>query len=508
MKALSRFVCCAVLIGALVPASALAAPKSAERRVTKYSDKGTAITSAARTLAVVADTYEPDDDGPGQTITSANMPLNQNRAIGTDDIDIYTLTGTPGTKYTFEAVADIDTDTIIYVYDYDTGEVLGWFDDRSDVDYSAAGSWTASTGCKKVIIEVSAYGTGPYTMNMTATSRSVRAAKVARIEGANRFAVAVNTAKAIYGTTWKKSTGAQVSDVIVVCGEDRAMADPLAAASLAGWYEAPLLMTNTATLSGDTAAAIKSVRTANGGKVTIRVIGGTGSVSPAVYSKLNALKGTGKIERIQAANRYDLAAVIADRLDTLMFAAYGEHPSEVYVANGQNPLAFYDALAASGMCYAGNVPLLLTQNTAVPASTKSRIKGKFSSSYVVAVNGTKYMPKNVYDGVLAEERMVFGTGADRYVAALDIAQWGFWSYYGSQSQLIVVNKLPDALGAGTFAGAKGGVMLYTPLAGPSGATASFLTDRKSMVDVATVFGGTGSVTAAGKTKVSTLLNTP
>jgi len=516
MRGVLRIAVCAVLIVAIAPTYALATPKGDARNQhvsVMFAEKiATAKIAALAAEALPADVYEYDDEWPGQQIADANLPLLQDRTISntvdTPDIDTYLLTATPKTRYTFETSGTIDT--MITVYDADSGEVLAWFDDKSAADLSSIGSWTANTGLTQVVIEIStpdldpATSNGSYKMSITKSPNTVNPASLQRIDGLNRYAVARNAATAIYGSTWKKSNGTQVSDVIVVCGEDSAMADPLAAGSLAGWYEAPLLMTAKLSLPADTLAAITAIRNANGNKVNIHVIGGIGSVYPAVYTKLSALKGTGTIERIEAGNRYALAAKVAQRLDTLYFAAYGEHPFEVYVANGQNPAAFYDALAASGYCYRWNAPLLLTKNTSAPAETLAEIDGRFATSTIWAVNSSTYMPNSVYDDIFAQDRMSYS--ADRYQSALDIAQWGLFTYASSQDQLVVVNKLPDALAAGTYAGAAGGVMLYIPATGPTGATATFLTNHKSTVSGAAVFGGTASVTAAGYNSVYSKLN--
>lgn len=496
MRRLLRIACCAVLVGAIAPSSAFAALGSAG--------------PGAYSLASALDSAEPEV-WPGKPI--AVFPYSEDRAIENSlteiDFDSYTLATTPGTQYTFETTGKVDT--VIAIYDANGERVLAWFDNKSATDLSSLGKWTATAAQPQVIVEISsAYAddpttqNGPYRLSVSASPNTIAAATIKRIDGANRFAVARNAALSIFGTGWKKPGGGQVSDVIVVCGEDSAMADPLAAASLAGWYEAPLLLTNKLSLPSDTSAAITAIRKANKGAVNIRVIGGKGSVTPAVYAKLSALKGTGKIERIEAANRYALAGKIAERLDTVYYAKYRVHPDEVYVANGQNVAAFSDALAVSGFSYKWKFPLLLTQNTGVPAETKALINGRFAKSLVWAVNGPKYLPENVFGAISAEDRMT--ASSDRYQAALDIAQWGLTGFTASQQQVVVVNKLPDALAAGTFAGANSGIMVYAPATGPSGATATFLSTRKSAVSRATAFGGTASVTPAGLTQIGALLN--
>ncbi len=520
MRGFIRVVCCAVLIGTLVPTGAFAAPKSEVRAL--HRDRIAAAKAAGRinpagiSLAAYVDAFEPDDEGPGQRVggsTGLSLPLAQSRALqpsGSDDEDVdnYTLSGAVGTMYTFETTGTLDT--AITLYNEATGEVLAWNDDKSEADVSSRLTWTATSGVKTVVCEISGWGKdGAYGMKISAASSTVRAASLSRIWGKNRMAGAVATAKAIYGPTYKKSDGSPVTDVIVVCGEDKSIVDSLSAASLAGWWEAPLLMTYSARLPVETSNAIKAIRAGNGGKVNIHVLGGTAVVPAAIYSKLSGLKGSrGKIERIAGKNRYALAEKVAYRLASLNV----NDPNagfDVFVANGENPKAFFDALAASGYCYSLNAPLLLTRNTSVPTETKRALQSTaYSDAFVNPVNGTKYMPASVLNGIYAfdEDRLVTPTGTDRYLAAIDIAQWGFYTFAATQDQVVIVNKLADALAAGTYTGATGGVMLYTPVAGPTSVTATFLSDRKSTIRDADIFGGEVCISAAGYKKVGTILN--
>jgi len=384
MRGFIRVACCAVLIGALVPTGAFAAPNTDVRdlhRAAIAAKKSPGISPVGAVLAVYTDAYEPDDERP-QLITDANLPLAQSRALqmwGPDqlDLDNYTLTATTGTMYTFETTGSHDTR--ITLYNAATRDVLARNDDKNTPQGPSFLQWTATAGVTEVVCEISDWGwaDGPYGMEISATPGGVRAAGLGRIYGANRMAGAVKTATAIYGTNYKKPNGMPVTDVIVVCGEDKAIVDSLSAASLAGWWQAPLLMTASAGLPVETANAIKAIRTGNGGKVNIHVLGGTSVVTPGVYSKLSSLRGTaGKIERISGVNRYALSEKVAVRLASLMYADpyVDSYPYEVYVANGENPASFFDALAASSYCYSWNAPMLLTKNTSVPAETKRALQ--------------------------------------------------------------------------------------------------------------------------------------
>lgn len=521
MRGFTRVVCCAVLIGALVPTGAFAAPKSDARdlhRARLAAEK----TGTVRTVAGIspagafADAFEPDDTFPGQPVPAPQplKPLVQNRALQFtstlgEDLDNYTFTTAPGTMYTFETTGTLDT--VITLMNAANGEVLAWADDRSATDASSLLRWTATPGVTKVVCEISGQGwDGAYGMKISAATNTVRAAGLSRIWGINRAAGAVATAKNIYGSTYKKAAGTPVTDVIVVCGEDKSIVDSLSAASLAGWWEAPLLMTYSGGLPNETIAAITAIRKGNGGKVNIHVLGGTTVVPPAIYAKLSGLKGSlGKIERIEGVNRYALAEKVAYRLANLMKAdpKVAVYPSEVFVANGENPAAFYDALAASGYCYSWNAPMLLTKGGSVPIETaRALLSAGYIDAVVNPVNGPTYMPASVLGGIYAYDDQRLTKSADRYQASIDIAKWGLYTVSASQEQVIVVNKLADALAAGTYAGATGGVVLYSPFAGPTSATAKFLTDRKSTVNNAAVFGGELCISKDGYNKVGTLLN--
>jgi len=518
MRGFIRVACCAVLIGTLVPAGAFAAPSTDAREGHKAriaAEKTRAITPAGAVFAeLAADAYELDDEWPGQVV--GGLPLEQDHtllltpeSVQDEDIDSYTLNTVPGTQYSFSTSGTLDT--VITLYNPETYEILGWNDDQVDGNLAANLVWTATADVPQVVCEVSGWAKdGSYRMQINATPDSVRPAMLGRISGNNRIAGAVATAKAIYGTGYDKFDGSPVTDVIVVCGEDKSIVDSLSAASLAGWWQAPLLMTYSSKLPSETSKAISAIRAGNGGKVKIHVLGGTSVVPAGIYSQLSKLKGSGgSIERISANNRYALSEKVAMRLASLMKADpdVAAYPYEVFVANGENPAAFFDALAASGYCYSLNAPLLLTRNATVPAETKRALTSPaFVDAWVNPVNGSKYMPASVLKGIYATDADRLTTSSDRYLAALDIAQWGFYTYSATQDQVVVVNKMADALAAGTYIGATGGVMLYAPISGPSGATALFLSDRKSAISYADVFGGEVCISAAGYNKVGTLLN--
>lgn len=299
--------------------------------------------------------------------------------------------------------------------------------------------------------------------------------------GANRYDVALNLA-----STLKPSLA--YSDVIVACGEDRATADPLGAAALAAAYECPVLLTPTAKANAGTLAAIKQMSAANGGRINIHVVGGTSSVPVAVYNAYATAKGAGTIERINGANRYDLAAQIAVRTRSVL-ASKGKSCPGVIVVNIENPASFNDALAASPISARAHMPLIGVRTGAVPGEAMAAM-AQFGSVPRYALNGA-YLPAGTR--AAAGAGAVIANSPNREIAAVDIARWGVANGFVTYRNVGLANKLSDALPAGAFIGQMDGVLLYSNAAPLSPTTAAFLPQIKSGVFTGWVFGGTATI---------------
>ncbi|MBD3784264.1 MAG: N-acetylmuramoyl-L-alanine amidase, partial [Micrococcales bacterium] len=144
-----------------------------------------------------------------------------------------------------------------------------------------------------------------------------------RLAGSNRYAVAVATSRVENPTS---------RTVVLVNGTEQAVADALVAAPLARHLGGVLLLTYGSTLAPETAAEIT-----RRGATTVHVVGGEGSVSPAVVAQLRSL-GVTTIERTGGADRYEVAAGVAHEI-----APAGS--SAVFVAGGT---AVADGLGVSG----------------------------------------------------------------------------------------------------------------------------------------------------------------
>lgn len=307
-------------------------------------------------------------------------------------------------------------------------------------------------------------------------------ASVVRLAGRDRW----ETAVAIASDTFPGWAG--VKDVVVACGEDRAMADPLAAAGLAGCYDAPIVIVPSTlranVLPPSIERAIKGMRDANGGRVNVHVIGGTAVVPAAVYRRLDALNGSGTIRRIAGPDRYATSARVAQAVA----AAVGpDNVPAVLVANGADNRAFSDALAVAPASAAGHRPLLLVRPTGVPQEVAATLAGTFRNTPRIVVNSAARVPESVRTSVGATTRMT--TSADRVTAAVQIADFAVAEGWLVPDRVCVTNTLPDALSGGSAMGYRRAPIVYTDAATLPAATRSFLVRHASRADTAYALGG-------------------
>jgi hypothetical protein len=135
-----------------------------------------------------------------------------------------------------------------------------------------------------------------------------------------------------------------------------AFADSLGAGMLAGSGAAPLVITDTATLSAETRAVIES----HASLVRVVIVGGTAAISGAVETEL---RGMGlDVERVAGATRFETAALAAD----LSFDPARSRVVAVVDGLDDNSWASgYPASAAAGGA------VVLTDGNSVPAPTRS-----------------------------------------------------------------------------------------------------------------------------------------
>lgn len=318
-----------------------------------------------------------------------------------------------------------------------------------------------------------------------------------RTAGADRYAVAADAARAAY-----PEGCAGVSTIVVACGEDKAAADPLAAAGLCWKYDAPLLLTASATLSAPAKAAMTEISLAHPG-VKVIVVGGPGSVSEAVLAQMRTIVGAANVERLLATGtRYELAAKIAERMRLGPGGKSFPVDPVALVVNGADQTKFFDALAMSAVARASGNPVLLVGATTVPLATANALAA-MSPQGVVVAGGTGTVSASVYTAVGGTARWA---GADRYATAVKVAEGAIANGYCVPDSIALTAKLPDGVSGGAMIGRARGVLLVTPMASLAAAPAAFASDHWTDIWSARVLGGTASVSPDVLTSLDARLN--
>jgi sugar lactone lactonase YvrE len=410
-------------------------------------------------------------------------------------------TGTGTAQMNRPAGIDIGQDGNVYVAEYGNNRVHAFTPTGSHL--MSWGTTGTGNGQFNGPWGIASDGTGIYVVdrnnNRVEKFTLTQAKQTTRLGGADRFAVAVNMARARWGASYYG-----VNHVIVVNGEDYANADPLAAAGLAGIWDAPVLLTKSTGLPTSTKNAITQMR-ANNGPLRIHVIGGTGSIPSAIVTQLNAINVGGiATDRVNGVDRYDLSAQIARRMK-IECDAKGVTIPAVLLFNGQNSATFYDALAASPLSAGGQVPMMAIRPTGAPGSVMNVLNGPLAGKPRIVVNSATYIPESVRISLSAGR---LATTTNRALAAGQISAWGRLLGWVGLRHIGIANKLPDALTGGSFVGNQGGVLLYSDYASVPTQTKNVITVYKIGSQQGWVFGGPASVSDAALASFNTVLNTP
>jgi N-acetylmuramoyl-L-alanine amidase len=223
--------------------------------------------------------------------------------------------------------------------------------------------------------------------------------EVTRHAGADRYETAALASQKAFPDP------AQVDSIVVATGES--FPDALAAAPFAGFLNAPVLLTRSDALSP---AVTREIIRLNPNH--IYVLGGEGSVAPAVITALEA-RGS-DVTRIGGEDRYETAVLLAEEL-TERAAATGEGgaaPTEAFLVAGDG---FADALSVGAIASQLQAPILLAGSDSLDAVTIEYLKDSAIKT-VTVVGGTGSVSDVVREslgglGVTSTNRI---GGQDRY----------------------------------------------------------------------------------------------
>lgn len=269
--------------------------------------------------------------------------------------------------------------------------------------------------------------------------------------------------------------------------------DALAASSLAGGLDAPILLTDPNSLSDAARDRLKSFCPSR-----VFIVGGNAAVSPTIERQVKELIGSGcSVFRVAGQTRYETSLVAAE--------INPKSSDTAIVATGSN---YADALSVSPYAFASGSPVLLCDK--LSGLTAAAVGAIRSGSYskAVIVGGTAAVPASVERqlrsaGVGNITRL---SGATRYETSTKIADFELSSGLGFTMDGVLLatgTNFPDALAAGPLAGRSRSPLL---LVDPGASYASgYLSAHKGEVHSALVVGGSAAVPESDRLSISRVL---
>lgn len=269
--------------------------------------------------------------------------------------------------------------------------------------------------------------------------------------------------------------------------------DALAASSLAGGLDAPILLTDPNGLSDAARGRLVSLCPSR-----VFIVGGNAAVSPDVERQVKELLGFGcTVFRVAGQTRYETSLVAAE--------INPKSSDTVIVATGGN---YADALSVSPYAFASGSPVLLCDSASglAGAAVESIRSGGYSRA--VIVGGTAAVPASV-EGQLQSAGIRDVTrlsGATRFETSSRIADFELASGLGFTMDGVLLAtgmNFPDALSAGPLAGrSRSPLLLVDPGASY---VSSYLSRYKGTVRSATVVGGAAVVPERDRLAIAQVL---
>jgi putative cell wall-binding protein len=292
---------------------------------------------------------------------------------------------------------------------------------------------------------------------------------VSRIAGKDRFEQSALVSKATF---------AKSGLVFLASGEK--FPDALSAASVAGWRNAPLLLTPSARVTDEVVNELKRLAPSN-----VIVVGGPLAVSPAVLEQVSAAVGTSTfVTRIDGADRFE----VSRNLTTSRFGI--TNPEKVFIATGTN---FPDALGASPAAALVDSPVLLVNGGATSLTTaETTALFRLGPTTTPIIGGTLAVSAALETDLAKRYTTDRFGGGDRFEVNAGLNKSAFKPGVDTL-YLASGSNFPDALSGGAAAGSRGNPLAITEQNCLSEATAS--TIGRLVPSKVVILGGTASLGA-------------
>ena len=204
---------------------------------------------------------------------------------------------------------------------------------------------------------------------------NAKTAMVREFAGQDRYDTAIRLAKN-FGTS-KGGLGA-VPVAFVASGDT--LVDSISVAGLAGYVDAPILLTPTGSLHDGVADFIEDY-----GVGTVYVLGGTAAVIDATVTAIEGLSAEPTVTRIAGDDRYATAAAIAAKIETDSTWCGTDAVSAVLI-NGATDMLGY-GVAIQPIAYRLQLPVLMTTADELPDVTADFIRDN-DVEHVQIIGGT------------------------------------------------------------------------------------------------------------------------
>ena len=205
----------------------------------------------------------------------------------------------------------------------------------------------------------------------------------------------------------------RISTVIIASGETQV--DAVASAGLAGYLDAPVLLTRRNQLPHNVRRYIDEHNISR-----VIIVGGTAVVPNAIKHTIEALNASPTVERVWGRDRYATAAAISERIGGAAPTWCGSTQRAAILVNGTET-GRADAIAIGPLAYALGMPMLLTEAHWLPSATRAFLTDN-KIRRVVIVGSDAAVSERIKDslvddlGVVSARRIAGGTSAATSVA--------------------------------------------------------------------------------------------
>ncbi|WP_420445859.1 cell wall-binding repeat-containing protein [Candidatus Poriferisodalis sp.] len=195
------------------------------------------------------------------------------------------------------------------------------------------------------------------------------------------------------------------------------LVDAVSVSGLAGFLDAPVLLTPADSLNGRVADFLEDY-----GVGTVYVLGGSAAVADSVLEDMEALANEPTVTRIEGQDRYATAAAIASELGGSGSWCGGEDVAAILANGGDVSLA--GAMMVGPVAHRLQLPVLLTAADELPSATTDFIEAE-DVEHVVIIGGTDSVSDDVESaltdaGVDNIERIAGDTPAATSVAIAEL----------------------------------------------------------------------------------------